>query len=371
MTASEFYPVIIIGAGQAGLSMASLLQSAQVDYLLIGNEQRIGDQWRERYDSLRLFTPRWMNCLPGQSVEPGRDPDGYPHKDEIADALEAYAKEQRLNVQLDTEVLRLTLNGQGSDSARYLVETNRGRFLASQVVIATGPFQQPFIPSLAADLAPEVHQIHTAAYRNPSQLQAGPVLVVGCGNSGAQIAVELAEQHKGGVHLSVGEKPLFVPQNILGKSIFWWFKILGVYKAHINTAPGRRLSRRGDPVIGKELKALLRSGKVELHSRTVGADGDALRFEDGDELTVRNIIWGTGFISDYAWLQVPGALTEEGRPLHRRGVTHAPGLYFLGLPWQHNRASALIGGVSDDAGYLLSQVLNHLPKTKGEAASIA
>jgi len=368
MTSPQYYPVIIIGAGQAGLSMAALLQTAQVDYLIIGKERRVGDQWRERYDSLRLFTPRWMNCLPGQTVPPDRDPAGYPHKDEVADALEAYAHEQQLNVQLDTGVVRLALSEQDSAAGRYIVETTRGAFLTSQLVIATGPFQQPFIPDLAANLSPEVYQVHTATYRNPSQLQEGPVLVVGCGNSGAQIAVELAEQHTGDVHLSVSEKPLIVPQNILGKSIFWWFKVLGVYKAHIDTALGRRLSRRGDPVIGKELKAHLRSGKVKLHPRTLATDGGTVRFADGEEIKVRNLVWGTGFVSDYSWLQVPGVLAEDGRPLHRRGVTNAPGIYFLGLPWQHNRASALIGGVSGDAHYLLSHLLSHFPEANRDVS---
>lgn len=357
MSNRNHYPVIVIGAGQAGLTMAYLLKSAQVDCLLVGKEKRIGDQWRERYDSLRLFTPRWMNCLPGQSLQAGLDPNGYPDKHEIADALEDHARQHGLNVQLDTEVQRL----HATDTGGYELETNRGSLSASQVVIATGPFQQPFIPAFAAALSSNVYQIHTARYRNPSQLRDGPVVVVGCGNSGAQIAVELADQHKGEVHLSAGDAMNFVPQNILGKSIFWWFKHLGVYKAHIGTAIGRRLSRRGDPIIGKELKGYLRSGRVQLHPRCVEADGNTLRFADGSEVKASNIIWATGFVSDYHWLQVPGVLDSHGRPLHQRGVSQAPGLYFLGLPWQYNRASALIGGVSNDAKYLLKKMMQASP----------
>lgn len=364
MTAKRHYPVIIIGAGQAGLTMAYLLQSAGVEYLLIGRESRIGDTWRQRYDSLRLFTPRWMNCLPDQSVEPGRDPNGYPGKDEIADDLETYAQQHQLNIQLETRVLSLL-----SSSDAYDLETSQGNFSASSIVVATGPFQNPAIPNFATALSANVNQIHTADYRNPQQLKDGPVLIVGCGNSGAQIAVELAECHDGEVHLSAGDTINFVPQNILGKSIFWWFKYLGVYKANINTFLGRRLSQRGDPVIGKELQACLRSGKVQLHPRSIAAVGDRVRFEDGSEIPVSNIIWATGFVPGCEWLQVPGVLTEEGRPLHRRGITKAPGIYFLGLPWQYNRASALIGGVATDARHILAQVLEQKPAAQLEVAS--
>ena len=343
------YSVVIIGAGQSGLTMGVKLKSAGIDYLILGKEQRLGDVWRQRYDSLQLFTPRWLSRLPGHPADT-RNPNGYADKDEIADDLEAYATTHQLNVQLSTEVTALRRTDEG-----FLLDTNRGAFTTARVVIATGPFQNPSIPDFATVLSPDVFQVHTAHYKNKEQLRNGNVLIVGGGNSGAQIAVELAKHHV--VHLSTTKTIAFVPQEILEKSIFWWFKKLGVYKAHIGTRIGQRLSQRGDPVIGKALKACIDSGEVRMHSRAISAAGNRVLFEGGESLKVYNVIWATGFTSDYGWVQVPGVLDEQGRPDHKRGVCKTAGTYFLGLPWQHNRGSALIGGVAADAEYLLQQML--------------
>lgn len=347
------HDVVIIGAGQAGLAMGALLQDAGIDYLIVGEESSIGDTWRERYDSLRLFTPRWLNRLPMDDLCEREEPDSYPDKSEVARYLEDYALRKLLRVALSTRVTSLS-----RDETSFVLRTQRGCIHAGSVVIATGPFQQPCVPHFANDLAPRVTQLHTAHYRNERQLQAGRVLVVGAGNSGAQIAVDLAKHHD--VHLSVGGRLVFLPQSLLGKSIFWWFDRLGVYRAHIDTGLGRRLRQRPDPIIGRELKRCLHDKRIVQHPRTVGARDGRVLFSDGSSLQVDNVIWATGYRSDYSWLEIAEAVDDSGMPRHRRGVSHLPGLYFLGLPWQHSRKSALIGGVGDDAGYILPVMQEYL-----------
>ncbi len=347
------YDVVIIGAGQAGLVMGYYLQRAGVPYVILGKEQRIGDVWRNRYDSLVLFTPRWMSQLPGNVRKPSLNPNGYAHKDEIADELEAYAGDLNLNVQLNTEVTRLT-----KVNEQFVVETNKGSMKVPNVVIATGPFQQANIPGFARHLSgTDVFQVHTSRYKNSIQLQAGNVLIVGCGNSGAQIAIELAEHRE--VHVSTGQAITFVPQEILGKSIFWWFKKLGLYRAHVNTRIGKRISRRPDPVIGTGLKTLIKNHKIMVRPRTIKADHDKVIFIDGTELQVSNIIWATGYTSDYSWLDIHGAINEYEKPVHNRGVSKEKGLFFLGLPWQYSRGSALIGGVAADAEYIIHHIVTN------------
>lgn len=359
--AGSQHDVVIIGAGQAGLAMGALLQHQGIDYLIVGEEPRIGDTWRTRYDALRLFTPRWLNRLPMDNLGEQTDLAGYPGKNEVAHYLEDYAQRKQLQVALSTRVTRLSREGAG-----FVLETPRGRIHAGAVVIATGPFQKPSIPQFASKLAPRVTQLHTAQYRNARQLQAGRVLVVGAGNSGAQIAVELARHRD--VHLSTGERLTFVPQTLLGKSIFWWFSRLGVYRAHVATSFGRRLSQRPDPIIGRELKRCLRDREVVQHPRTVDAKEGRVSFVDGSTLHIDNIIWATGYQPDYSWLEIAGALDDAGKPRHRRGVSDLAGLYFLGLPWQHSRKSALIGGVGDDARYILPVMQKHLRGSRARTA---
>lgn len=337
------------------MAMGKLLKDARIDYCIIGAEKNIGDTWRLRYDSLRLFTPRWLNQLPCGRLPVKLDPNGYPDKNEIADYLENYAFVHELVMQLNTCVVDLRRNKKG-----FLLKTTDGQWQARTVVLATGPFQKPSRPAFADRLSDTVTQLHTAQYQNSKQLQPGNVVIVGAGNSGAQIAVELCEQGTHELALSAGGSLAFMPQSLLGKSIFWWFRRLGVYRAHINTAIGWRLSQRPDPIIGKSLKKYINSGTVTLHPRCVGADSNALLFADGTRLTVNNVIWATGFKPDYPWLNIPDVLTPEGRPSHQRGQTAVPGLYFLGLPWQYSRKSALIGGVGDDARYLLSLLQQNL-----------
>lgn len=229
--------------------------------------------------------------------------------------------------------------------------------MAEKVVVATGPFQKPYIPPFTESLSDKVYQVHTSRYLNPSQLQEGSVLVVGAGNSGAQIAVELSEDRE--VYLSVGHKMKFFPLEIMGKSIFWWFKKLGLLNVHINSSLGQFISKQSDPIFGKELKHLIQEGKIKIKPRTESILGDVISFADNSQIQVQNVIWATGFYSDYSWIQIPNVLDHRGKPIHQRGVTSVKGLYFLGLPWQYRRGSALIGGVGADAEYLINDILNH------------
>lgn len=349
----ERLDVLVIGAGQAGLAMAYYLKKAEKRFLVIGKEKRVGEVWRTRYDSLRLFTPRWYSSLPGMAL-PGGEPQGDAGKDELADYLEQYARHYELPVQLETEVHRLIPIPGG-----FRAETNLGEYEAARVVVASGPFQRAYVPVMSEQLDASVYQVHTSEYCNPGQLQEeGAVLVVGAGNSGAQIAVELAEAGRQ-VYLAAGHPIKYMPLQVLGKSIFWWFKKLGILSAPKSGRIGRLLSGMPDPIFGYELRAQVKRGRVALKPRTADVSGKEAVFADGSRLAVSNLIWATGFRSDYRWLAPElssKVLDERGKPVHRRGVTAVSGLYFLGLPWQHTRGSALIGGVSDDAAYLANYV---------------
>jgi len=339
---------LVIGAGQAGLAIAYYLRRQGRKFIVLDKGSQIGEAWRNRYDSLELFTPRWYSSLPGLPLQ--GTSQGYATKDEIAGYLQEYATAFELPVQLLTDVISLV-----KTSAGFQAETNRGIIYAKNVIVATGPFQKPNIPAMAASVPDHIVHLHSAHYRSPAQLQEGDTLVVGAGNSGAQIAVELAKSRN--VTLSVGHPLKFMPLDLLGKSIFWWFQKAGVLRASKSTAAGRWLSKQPDPIFGKELQTLLKQGVVQLKPRAIEASRETIRFEDQSECRPHNIIWATGFYSDYKWLAIPEAFDRNGKPIHERGVSPVGGLYFLGLPWQHRRGSALIGGVGEDAKYLFEKLI--------------
>ena len=341
------YDVLVIGAGQAGLSIGYYLKKNNVSFLLLDQGDEIGESWRKRYDSLKLFTPRYFSSLPGLSLS--ADPNGYSKKDEISDYLSQYAKAFSLPVKLQTVITKLDKEGD-----LFVVSTSQGEYRSKQVVVATGPFQQPNIPEFSKRLSDEVFQLHSSEYKNPNQLLSGTTVVVGGGNSGAQIAVELADHNE--VYLSVGHKPNFLPQDFLGKSIFWWFDKLGLLKANIDSKIGQLIMNKPDTIFGFELKGLLMDGKVQQKPKAISANDNEIMFEDQSIVKVRNLIWSTGFRSDYSWIKIPVIFNEKGLPIHERGVTEIQGLYFLGLPWQYRRGSALLQGVGADAEYLAKQM---------------
>ena len=349
--------VAVIGGSQAGLAMAWHLARERLRFVVLEAASEIGHTWRSRWDSLTLFTPTQHNGLPGVPF-PG-PPDTYPTKDPVADYLAAYATAFNLPVRLDARVTHLSQTAEGFE-IRIQDEVLRAR----QVVAATGPFQVPFVPPAANRLDSSVTQLHSAEYRNPRALPSGPVLVVGGGNSGFQIAEELAATRQ--VALSIASKAPMLPQRLAGKDLFWWLTRLGLMRVTTQSRLGRRLSARPDFIIGSSRRRLQAAG-VRFRPGVAGADGRTVRFTDGSSLDVGVVVWATGYRSDYSWIGIPGVV-RDGKVVHWRGVTEAPGLYFLGLSWQHTRGSALLGFVHDDASYLAGLITTRARATQAPTA---
>jgi len=339
--------VIIIGAGQAGLTMEYYLKQEGYNFLLLEAENRIGDSWRNRYDSLQLFTPRAYSSLPGMIVK--GEGNGFPCKDEMATYLEEYARHFKLPVQLQTEVFKIK-----KEKDIFELHTYTETLQSKKVVIAAGGFQQPYIPSFSQHLSSHVFQIHSSQYKSSSQIPKGKVLVVGGGNSGMQIAVELAQTHE--VTMSISHPLTFLPLHLFRKSIFNWLEKLGLLYAEINTKRGKWFQKRKDPIFGFEGKELIRNGAIKLEEKVVSASENNIMFHNGDTYSAESIIWSTGFASDYNWIAIEKAVNEKGFPNHVKGISPVKGLYYIGLPWQSQRGSALICGVGKDAAYLLSEI---------------
>lgn len=336
--------VLVVGGGQAGLAIGHHLAQQGRSFRILEAADRPAAAWRSRWDSLRLFTPVRRSSLPGLPF-PG-DPDHYPSRDEVVAYLTEYARRFELPVEHSTRVTGLSRGDDG-----YVVEAAGRTYTAGQVVVATGPFQNPRVPAFATALSSQVHQQHSADYRNPAELADGPVLVVGGGNTGYQIADELRATHE--THLAVGSRQTPLPQRVLGRDIFDHLTRLGVMRVTVDSRLGRRLRHR-ETLIGSTPRALRRGG-VRLHPRAVRADAAGVHFADGGALRPASVIWATGFDRDYRWIDVP-VLDDAGMPVHRRGVTASPGLFFLGLPWQHTRGSALLGWVEDDAAHIAARI---------------
>jgi len=340
------YEVVVVGAGQAGLAIGHFLGRQERRFVILERNGDIAPAWRERWDSLTLFTSRRYCALPGVAF-PG-DPDGYATRDEVIEYLERYAAAFELPIVLNMDVKELDRD----DDGRFRVELGERTITADQVVVATGPFQNPNVPKLAERLAGDVFQTHAIGYRRADDVPAGLVLVVGGGNTGFQIAKELSATHS--VVLSVGSRQKPLPQRLLGRDVFWWLTKGRILDKNIETRLGRKLSSR-DTLIGSSPRKLEKRYGVEVKPRLVDTDSDMVRFEDGSTLKVDSVIWATGYRPDYSWIKLP-VLNEDGRPRHRRGVTEAHGLYFLGLTWQFTRGSALIGWVKHDAEFIAERI---------------
>lgn len=388
--------VVVIGGGQAGLAMSAVLRDRGRDHVVL-ERFRTGERWRsERWDSLRFQFPNWSIALPGFRYE-GTDPDGFATADEIVRLIQGYAAEAPVRER--TEVRSVDDDGDG-----YAVTTNDGRLRARRVVLATGPFQRPHIPSVAADLPDGLVQTDPTRYRNPDGLPPGAVLVVGAGASGIQIADELAAAGRT-VFLAVSRHRR-VPRRFRGRDVYWWLERMGRFEQTVDRLPGGQWPPH-TAVTGVngghdiDLRTMARSG-VRVIGRLLGVSGTRLAIGDdanqildeadaayvafidaaraiapsieeplGDDDTVTpgnspvpevgeidivrdgigSIVWATGYEYDYDWLHVD-ILDEYERPIQRRGVTSAPGLFFLGLHWMHTFKSGLLSGVGADAEYI-------------------
>ncbi len=336
--------VIVVGGGQAGLAIGYFLARQERDFTILEAAGEPAAAWRERWDSLKLFTPARYDGLPGLEF-PG-DPERHPGRDEVAAYLSDYARHFDLPVELNSRVHAISKR-----EGAYLVDVEDRAYEADQVVVATGPFQVPLVPAFAERLDAGVVQLHSSAYRAPGSIPDGPVLVVGGGNTGFQIAEELSASRE--VHLSIGTRQMPLPQRILGRDLFWYLDATGLIRKTTQSRIGRRMSER-DTLVGSTPRGLRRRG-VELHGRAAGVAGSTVSFEDGTDVEPRSIIWATGFGVDHSWIDVP-VFDKNGRVIHQRGVTDSPGLYFLGLSWQHTRGSALLGWVAEDAEYIAQRI---------------
>lgn len=343
------FETIVIGGGQAGLAAGAYLQQEGVEFIILDGQKEVGAAWRKRWDSLKLFTPAEYSSLPGMAFP--APPDHLPTKDEMADYLVAYAEHFDLPVQLETWVERLTRNGR-----TYRLHTNRGLYVADHVIVATGAYQKQRIPSFAADLDPAIEQIPSTRYRNPGQLPAGDVLVVGAGNSGAEIALDVA--HSGRKAWLSGPNTGHMKRTILGKDIFWWLWRT-LFKIGVDSWLGRRLRAKllgGGAALLKVSEEDLASAGITRVERTTGARDGQPATAGGRTLNADAIIWATGFDPDFSWVERP-VFDEDGFPVHRRGVAEGePGLYFLGLPFLYRGNSSLAGGVGADARHLAKMV---------------
>jgi putative flavoprotein involved in K+ transport len=348
---------VVIGGGQAGLATSYHLKALGVDHVILDENEEVGASWRNRWDSLRLFTPGRYNSLPGQRYPgPAFTPPG---KDDIADYLADYAAQFELPVRNGVRVIRVAGDGDG-----YLVEMAEETIETTNVVVATGGFHTPRIPDFADYLSPGIVQMHSSDYRRPSQVQEGAVLVVGAGQSGAEISLDLVDRHE--MWLSGedrGEEPTR-PGSAAHSLISPIMVFMATKVINVANPIGRRVRDhflhppRGIPRAGGTRKRILDAG-IEWVGRTVGAQDGRPQLDDGRVLDVANVIWCTGFASDYDWIDLP-VFDEDGYPIHKVGVVESqPGLYFVGLLFQRTLASALIVGVGRDAEHVAKHIKNH------------
>jgi putative flavoprotein involved in K+ transport len=352
----ERVDVVVIGGGQAGLSVGRHLARLGVPFVILDASAQIGDSWRHRWDSLRLFSPAQFDGLDGM---PFPAPAGtFPSKDQMADYLAAYARRFALPVESCVEV-----DGVSREGARYLVSAGKRRWEADHVVVAMSNYQQPSTPAFARDLDPAIRQIHSKSYRSPAQLNDGAALVVGAGNSGAEIALELARTRKTWLAgRDVGEVPFRI-ESFLGRhlQVRLVFRLVFHRLLTTDTPIGRKIrdSHAAAPLIRTKSRDLAAAG-VERAPKVTDVRRGRPVLEDGRELDVANIVWCTGFRPDVSWIRLP-VFGAAGDPLHVRGVVKGePGLYFVGLNFLFAMSSTMIHGVGRDARYVAEKIAARL-----------
>lgn len=415
----DYYPVVIVGGGQAGLSVSYQLQKEGIEHLVL-EKNKILYSWKtQRWDSFTLVTPNWQCTLPDHPYD-GDDPKGFMNREETIAYLERFAKKAAAPVIENCAVEKVTAN----DAGGYEVRTSKGKFSCGQVVIASGGYHQPIIPRMAERLPDQIVQVHSNQYKNPAQLPDGNVLVVGSGQSGAQIAEDL---HLAGkkVFLAVGNAPR-VARQYRGKDVVEWLDEMGYYRKTVDEHPlregvrdntnhyvtgrdgGRDIDLRKFALEGMELFGTLENfdggnltfkpnlginldfadsvyndinARIDAYIESNGIDApegsvySPLWTPDGEreELDLQasgitSIVWCIGFRPDFGWLDVP-VFNGRGAPAHHRGVTQVPGIYFIGLPWLKTWGSGRFSGIAEDSAYLAKQIAT-VVKTKARGCPV-
>jgi putative flavoprotein involved in K+ transport len=348
--------VLVIGGGQAGLAAGYHLRQRGIHYRIVEADARVGDVWRKRYDSLKLYSPASHAALPGMAhAMPERH---FPTGPEFADYLETYV--DRFGLRVDTGVRIELLEQPAREGQPFVAIAGDRRYEAGQVIVATGAFQRPKVPAFAKQLDPAIKQLHSSQYRNPSQLADGPVLVVGLSHSGADLAHEIVATHpviiSGRAHGQL-PVPLESRRGQLGFRVyaaFFW------HIATLDTPIGRKMANKvktgGGPLIRWRKPELKAAGVELIEARTTGVKDGKPQLADGRVLDVANVVWCTGFATDYSWIRPSIKLDEYGWPVQYRGVGPNPGLYFLGVLFQYSFTSMLIIGAGRDAAYVVDRI---------------
>ena len=350
---TERFETVIVGGGQAGLATGYHLGRQGRSYVILDGHERVGDAWRKRWDSLRLFTPAHFSRLPGMRI-PGAKNWDFVTKDEMADYLETYATRFGIPVRTGHRVDRVSREG-----SRFVITSGDRRFEADNVVIAAGAYNSPIVPSFASELGPGITQLHSGTYRNPSQLQPGRVLVVGLGNSGAEIAYELASTNQVTI---AGRSPGQIPVKHGSRRFRPGFRVVRFVGHRVitrRTPLGRKLASKmktkADPLIRRRLKDLEDAG-IERVGRVAGVKDGLPTLDDGRVLAIENVIWCTGFGYDFSWVDLP-LFGDDGEPVHERGIaTTEPGLYFVGLVFQYSFSSEALPNRGRDARYIARHI---------------
>ncbi|MBI1256699.1 MAG: SidA/IucD/PvdA family monooxygenase [Chloroflexi bacterium] len=352
-TQTHHYDTIVIGGGQAGLATGYYLKQQQRDFVILDANQRVGDSWRKRWDSLRLFTPACYDALPGMPFPAAAHT--FPTKDDMADYLEAYARRFDLPLRTGTRVEHLSKQGN-----QFVLEANDQQYTADHVVVAMSSWQKSRIPPFASELDADIIQLHAGDYRSPSQLRDGGVLIVGAGNSGADIALDVAHNHTTWLSgRDTGQIPFRI-ESFLARLVLIHI-VLGLLFHRIltiKTPMGRKMRQEGlahgMPLIRVKPKDIA-DANIQRLPRTIGVRDGRPLLEDGRVLDVANVIWCTGFRPNFSWIEFP--IFNDGEPIHERGVVSSvPGLYFVGLNFLYAVSSGQVQGVGRDAKYVARQI---------------
>jgi len=345
------WDVVIIGGGQAGLATGYFLKNMKRRFIILDENQRTGDSWRKRWDSLMLFTPAQHDSLPGLTFPQSKG--SFPGKDAMADYLEQYAKEYALPVKYGIRVNHLS-----SNNDHFEIETNEDRFLAHNIVVATGTNPVPKIPAFSSELSHDIFQIHSSAYTNPGLIPQGDVLVVGAATSGIEIALELSKNHK--TYIS-GSPTFHIPDKLLeyGGEFYWWLiKNIITIKTPVGRKAKEKIIHGGSPLIRVSARDLDLAG-IRRYPRVSGTKDGYPAFGDNSVIKVKTIIWATGYRPDFSWIE-DDVTDETGWPVTYRGISSVKsGLYFAGMPFQFGLTSGLVGGVGRDAEFIARHIRNN------------